>query len=173
MQFKQVVGLDNVKSHLIQLAKEKRVPHAQLFLSQEGSGGLALALAFSQFLVCDSPTPTDSCGQCPSCVKASKMIHPDIHYSYPVKRIDGSNSIPKSSDFADTWRSKITENPYISEFEWLQTLSNDNKQGNITREEAAQIIQELNLKSFEGGYKVQIIWMAENLAEIGNTLLKI
>ena len=173
MQFKQVVGLDDIKNHLIQLVREDKVPHAQLLLSQAGAGSLPLALAFSQYLVCENPSSVDSCAVCASCVKASKMIHPDIHYTYPVKRLDGSKSVPMSRDFAQTWRNEIIKNPYISEVEWLQAISNDNKQGNITRDEATHIIQELNLKAFEGGYKAQIIWMAENLAEVGNTLLKI
>ncbi len=173
MQFNHVVGQESIKKHLIRLATEKRVPHAQLFLSRTGAGGLPLALAFSQYLVCRNPTETDSCGVCPSCIKADKMIHPDIHYTYPVIRKDGSKSPPMSKDFAENWRTEISQRPYLLEFEWLQAISSENKQGNITRDEATHIISQLNLKSFEGGYKIQIIWMAENLAETGNTLLKI
>lgn len=173
MQFQQVVGQESIKEHLRTLVREKRVPHAQLFLSQAGAGGLPLALAFAQYLVCQNPTDTDSCGICPSCQKSSKLIHPDIHYTYPVIRKDGSRSAPMSKDFAEEWRKTISQNAYINEFEWLQAITNDRKQGNITRDEASHIIQQLNLKSFEGGYKIQIIWMAENLGEVGNTLLKI
>lgn len=173
MQFKQVVGLQEIKKHLIQLVQENKVPHAQLFLNRPGTGGLSLALAFAQYLVCKQPTETDSCGTCPSCIKANKLIHPDIHMTYPVIRKEGSNRPPLSKDFADEWRKQMTANPYISEFEWLQAINSENKQGNITREEASHIISQLNLKAFEGGCKIQIIWMAENLAETGNTLLKL
>jgi len=31
----------------------------------------------------ETEIPTDSCGICPSCQKAAKLIHPDIHFSYP------------------------------------------------------------------------------------------
>lgn len=173
MQFKNVVGLGEIKKHLIQLVQENKVPHAQLFLNRPGTGGLPLALAFAQYLVCKQPTDTDSCGTCPSCVKAHKLIHPDIHMTYPVVRKEGTNRPPLSKDYAEEWRKQILNNPYISEFEWLQAINSENKQGNITREEAAGIINQLNLKSFEGGYKIQLIWMAENLAETGNTLLKL
>ncbi|MCO5248693.1 MAG: hypothetical protein M9887_07090 [Chitinophagales bacterium] len=173
MQFKQVVGQEEIKQHLVQIAKEERVPHAQLFLSHPGTGGLTLALAFAQYLVCENPTETDSCGLCPACIRAEKMIHPDIHFTYPVIRKASANRPPISSDFAEEWRKEIDKNSYITEYEWLQAIQSENKQGNITREEANQIIEKLNLQSFEGGYKIQIIWMAENLAEVGNALLKL
>lgn len=173
MQFKDVVGLDQIKSHLIHAAQNQKVPHAQLFLNRPGTGGLALALAYAQYLVCQQPNEQDSCGVCPACQKASKMIHPDIHYTYPVIKKEGTTRPPLSEDYAKEWRAQILQNAYISEFEWLQAISEENKQGNITRDEASQIISKLNFKAYEGGYKIQIIWMAENLAEIGNTLLKL
>jgi len=171
MQFKDVVGHGEIKKHLIQLARENKVPHAQLFLNKPGTGGLPLALAFAQYLVCRQPSGSDSCGQCPSCTKARKLIHPDIHMTYPVIKKD--TRPPLSKDFAAEWRNAILKNPYITEYEWIQSLTNENKQGNITRDEASEIIRQLNLKSFEGGYKIQLIWMAENLGETGNTLLKL
>jgi DNA polymerase III subunit delta' len=173
MQFSKVVGHDILKAHLIRIAAEKKVPHAQLFLSMPGAGGLPLALAFAQYLVCEQPSEQDSCGKCPACLKSSRQIHPDIHYTYPVIRLKNANRPPISADYAEAWRSAMDENPYISEYEWLQKLTNENSQGNITREECRYVIQQLNLKSFEGGYKVQIIWMAENLGETGNLLLKL
>lgn len=173
MQFSKVIGHKDLKEHFIRQAEEKKVPHAQLFLAKPGSGGLALALALAQYLVCENPGPKDSCGVCPGCTKARKLIHPDIHFTYPVVRLKGSSKIPTSSDYADKWRTHIEENPYISEYEWIQKLTSENSQGNITHEEARHIIQQMNLKSFEGGYKIQIIWMAENLGETGNILLKL
>lgn len=171
MQFSQVVGLKDVKKHLIQMVSEKRIPHAQLFLSQAGAGGLPIALAFAQYLVCEQKSDTDSCGKCSSCIKAQKLIHPDIHMTYPVIKKD--TRPPVSADYIKEWRTQILGNPYTTEYEWLQSISKDIKMGNITREEASQIINTLYLKSFEGGYKIQIVWMAENLGEVGNTLLKI
>lgn len=173
MQFQKVVGLESIKKHLIQQVQQNKVPHAQLFLNRPGAGGLPLALAFAQYLVCQNPSETDSCGVCTSCGKAQKLIHPDIHMTYPVIKKDGINRPPVSADYALQWREQMMKNPYISEFEWLQTISSDTKQGNITREESSRIIQSLNMKAFENGYKIQIIWMAENLAEVGNALLKI
>lgn len=173
MQFSEVVGQQAIKDHFIEQAKEQKVPHAQLFLTKSGAGALPLALAFAQYLVCAQPTDNDSCGRCPACLKASKLIHPDIHFTYPVIRLKSSSRPALSSDYAAKWREVISENSYISEYEWIQKLTSENSQGNITREEARQIIQQLNLKSFEGGYKIHIIWAAEALSDTGNVLLKL
>jgi DNA polymerase-3 subunit delta' len=175
MQFKNVVGQEEIKSHLIQMAKEEKVPHAQLFLSQPGAGGLALALAFSQYIVCENKGATDSCGSCPSCQRASKIIHPDIYFTFPVIKKEGDKSPPVSRSFMPLWRDALLKNmdAYMSEFEWIKSITNENKQGNITADEAREIIHRLNLKAFEGGKKIQIIWMAEALGLTGNILLKL
>jgi DNA polymerase-3 subunit delta' len=173
MQFSNVVGHQALKDHLLRIASEKKIPHAQLFLSKPGAGGLPMAMAFAQLLVCERPSANDSCGVCPACVKASKLIHPDIHFCYPVIRLKGGGRPPLSSDYAEAWRNAVSENVYLSEYEWIQKLTSENSQGNITREEARHIIQQLNLKAFEGGYKIQIIGMAEHLGDAGNLLLKL
>lgn len=175
MQFSDVVGQAEIRRHLIQMVQEDRVPHAQLFLSQPGAGGLALALAFAQYIVCENKSATDSCGTCPSCTKAAKLIHPDIHYTFPVIRKDGDKSPPQSKNFLPQWREALLKklDAYMSEFEWIKTITSENKQGNITADEAREIIHRLNLKAFEGGKKIQIIWMAEALGETGNILLKL
>lgn len=175
MQFKDVVGQEEIKNHLVQMAREERVPHAQLFLSQPGAGGLALALAFSQYIVCENKGEKDSCGICPSCQRASKLIHPDIHFSFPVIKKEGEKKPPVSKDFIAQWREALLNSmdAYMSEFEWIKSITNENKQGNITAEEAREIIHRLNLKAFEGGKKIQIIWMAEALGLVGNILLKL
>lgn len=173
MLFKEVIGQEEVKQHLLDMAKQDKIPHAQLFLSQPGAGGLALALAFTQYVVCENKQGDDSCGQCPSCVKAQKMIHPDIHYTYPVIARKPSPHPSLSTDYIQEWRNAILKNPYINEVEWLQFIGAENKQGNITADEARQILTTMKLTSFEADYKIQIIWMAEALAKEGNILLKL
>lgn len=177
-----------------------RLPHAMMILGPEGSGGLPLALAIAQNLVCErrsgkkeedgglfaapsmfgDPAPvanaeplSDACGECPACVKATKFIHPDIHYTFPVVTIEGKTAPPLSADYITQWRKALTENPYMSSVDWLQQLTDKNKQGNITVNECHEIIKRITLKSYESKYKVQIIWMAEYLREAGNTLLKV
>lgn len=168
MQFSQIIGQTELKHKLINQAKEQRIPHAQLFLGPEGSGNLALAIAFAQYVNCHNPLDEDSCGKCASCIKYQKLIHPDLHFSFPTI---GSKEV--SSAFMENWRKAMDENPYLSAFDWLQYLGAENKQGNITREECHEIIKKLNLKSYEGKYKVLILWMPEYLGKNGNALLKL
>ncbi|HEY4060308.1 MAG TPA: hypothetical protein VGM30_00330 [Puia sp.] len=184
MSFSQVVGQPQVKQNLVELIQFNRLSHALLFLSHEGSGALPLALAFAQYIVCEKARgipaetiatrsfPADACGICASCVKASQLIHPDIHFSYPVipKR---SGDKPVSADYSSEWREFIAQYPYGNAYDWLQFIGAENKQGNITSQECNDIIHKLSLKSFESGYKILLMWMPEYLGNEGNKLLKL
>jgi DNA polymerase-3 subunit delta' len=172
MLFAEVLGHVPLKQHLIKLVKNDKVPHALLFHEYSGAGGLAMALAFSQFLQCENKGDSDSCGECNACKKASRLIHPDIHYTFPVFS-QKSNTPPKSNDFLINFRQFALQSPYSDYFTWISTLTDDNKQGNITADEARYIIRQLNMKPYEGIYKVQIIWGAEYLGKEGNILLKL
>ncbi len=181
------------------MVQHDRVSHALLFLGKEGSGALALALAFAQYLVCEKVNKKpaaavgpslfgellaspplkseigwrfDSCGECPSCQRAKQLIHPDIHFSYPVipKK---SGDRPLGVHYITEWREFVKQLPYGNIYDWLQFIGAENKQGNITAEECNDIIRQLNLKSFESGYKILIMWMPEYLGKEGNKLLKL
>ena len=168
MQFKNVIGQAAVKQQLIKTMRLGRMPHAQLFHGPKGCGKLVLALACAQYLLCENPGETDSCGECRQCQKATKMIHPDLHYAYPTV---GSKAI--STHFLDTWREKIGSNPYIEVNQWLLSIGAENKQGNITRDECVDILKKFSFKTFEGNYKILVLWMPEYLAREGNRLLKL
>ena len=170
MQFKNIVGHQALKHHLISTVRENRVSHAQLFLGPEGSGSLALALAYAQFINCEQPQADDSCGHCPSCLKYEKLIHPDLHFSYPffVKKADET-----ASTYMEDWRKAFLENPYLSLSHWRNQLEAENKQANINIAEAHDIIKKLSLKAFEAEYKVLIMWLPEYLDTQGNALLKL
>jgi DNA polymerase III subunit delta' len=168
VQFKDIVGQQAVKNKLIAGVKDGRVPHAQLLLGPEGSGNLALALAYAQYIACPNKTDADSCGTCASCIKYGKIIHPDLHFTFPTV---GSKEI--SDNFMEEWRATFLANPYLNVFDWLMALQAENKQGNITVDECRNIIKKLSLKSFEGNFKVLIMWMPEYLGKEGNTLLKL
>ncbi len=194
MLFENVIGQENTKQHLVDLVQHNRLSHALLFLGKEGSGALPMALAFAQYIVCNSEkddkviqaglfkeeiivapetsTMLDACGTCPSCIKAQQYIHPDIHFSFPVipKK---SGTPPVSNDYINEWRQFITTNPYGNIYDWLQFLGAENKQGNITAEECNQITHKLSLKAFESRYKILIMWMPEYLGKEGNKLLKL
>lgn len=173
MKFSSVIGHSEVKQRLIHSAKAKRISHALLFLGPEGGGNLPMAISFAQYIVCESPSDNDSCGQCSGCKKMEKLVHPDVSFSYPVAPKE-KISKPRSIDFAPQWRNEIIENPYLSYNEWMESLSLDNKQGIISVYESADILSRLNLKSVEAPYKIVIIWLPERMnSEAANKLLKI
>ncbi len=207
MQFESVIGQKDTKEQLVQLVRQNRLSHALLFLGKEGSGALALALAFAQYIVCEKvngknlsaiqaaslfgeepqhhpeksrranfnnqpSTLNDSCGECPACTKAGQLVHPDIHFSYPVIT-KKTGEKPISTDYIKDWRAFIQHDPYANVYDWLQFIGAENKQGNITANECTDIIRKLNLKSFESEYKILILWMPEFLGKEGNKLLKL
>ncbi len=175
MQFSQVVGQQDIKSRLVRMVKENRVSHALLFCGPEGNGKLALAIAFAQYLNCKNPQNGDSCGECSSCKKYAKLVHPDLHFVFPVIKT-GSDKSAVSDTYINEWRGFVNQTPYFSLTEWLNNIrkEGENKQGAIFTAESSEIIRKLSLKTFEGKYKVMIIWMPEKMNEAtANKLLKI
>jgi len=166
--FENVIGQEKVKQLLRQMVQHDRLPHAVMLLGTPGSGGLALALAMAQYVLCEHKTETDACGACRQCNKAAKLIHPDVHFSFPTV---GSKAV--SDHFLGQWRTALLDNAYLDVNEWLQLIGAENKQGNITKEECVSIVKKLSLKTFEGDYKILIQWLPEYLGKEGNRLLKI
>lgn len=169
MLFNQIIGQDHIKKHLQVSAEQGRIPHAQLFIGKEGCGTLPMALAYAQFLLShfsDNPEI--------SAIKCEKLQHPDLHFAFPVTTTETVKSHPVSDLFLDDWRQFISTQSYGSLFNWLQHIGVENKQGLINVEEAEEIVKKLQLKSYEGGFKVMIIWMAEKMnAAASNKLLKL
>ena len=174
MQFSEILGQEHIKSHLTKSANLGRIPHAQLFVGPEGSGTLAMAIAYAQYIICSNQNAENS-GSNEACnLKFNKISHPDLHFIYPTVSTEEVKTKPKSIDFITEWRQFLTENLYGSLFDWYQTLGVKNKQGEIRVDDAQEILKSLALKSYEGGYKVMIIWMADKLnTAASNKLLKL
>ncbi len=173
MQFKDVIGQVAIKKRLIDSVKDSRVSHALLFSGGQGTGKLAMALAYSQYLNCRNPSDTDSCGECPSCKKYQKLIHPDLHFVYPVVKSPKFKD-PVSDNFIDKWREQVLKNPYFNINIWNGNIDVENSQAQIYVTESNEIIRKLNLKTYEAEYKVMIIWMIERMnVQCSNKLLKI
>ena len=170
MYFKDIFGHHSVKQQLISSVRNNRVSHAQLFLGPEGSGSLALAVAYAQYINCENKLEDDSCGHCASCRKYDKLIHPDLHFSYPFFP---SKDLVTASSVIEEWRTAFLKNPYLSFNAWREYLDAGNKQGNIPIKEAHDILKKLSLKAFEAEYKVLIMWLPEYLDKEGNALLKL
>jgi DNA polymerase-3 subunit delta' len=147
-------------------------PHALLIVGAEGAGGLPLALALAQYIFCEQKGETDACGKCPGCSKAARLEHADLHLSFPsIPPKAGAKAM--SRYYIQEFREFVRQTPYGSTYDWLQHISAENKQGNITAEECRDIIDALNLKSYEGGKKVLLMWRPEYLGKEGNILLKL
>ncbi len=174
MLFSQILGHDSIKSHLINNAATGRNPHAQLFIGPEGSGTLAMAMAYAQYILCEN-VGNDNIGGSAACnLKFVNFSHPDLHFVYPTVTTDEIKKNPKSLDFITYWREFLMQNPYGSLFDWYQILGVANKQGLIRVEDAQEVLKALALKSYEGGYKIMIVWMADKMnTEAANKLLKI
>lgn len=168
MKFREIIGQQDIIEDIQQMSALDRMPHALLFLGAEGSGKLALALALGQFILCSNKQNGDACGRCSNCIKASKLIHPDLHFSFPT-----IGSKATSDQFLTHWRTMLAETHFPTVFDWLQRIGAENKQGNITKEECLKIVKKLSFKTFEATHKVLIMWMPEYLGNEGNRLLKL
>ncbi|MCD4791524.1 MAG: DNA polymerase III subunit delta [Bacteroidales bacterium] len=163
MKFADIIGQEAVKQKLIKTVKANRVSHAQLFLGPEGSGKLALAIAYAQYINCTNKVNGDSCGECPSCVKYNKLIHPDLHFIYPVSGTKEFKK-PVSVNFIAKWRELLIErNYFIGLNEWFEYIGIEKKQAIINANDCNSIIKTLSYKTYEADYKVMIIWMVEKL----------
>lgn len=172
MLFSQVCGHSELKNKLRQSVLQGRVSHAQLFLGPEGSGNLPMALAYAQFLNCEQRTESDACGSCPSCIKAEKYVHPDIHFTFPFIASDKEKK-EKCADWLPEWRAFLDENAYGNYNHWIRFIQRENKQGNINARECSDIIHRLSFKTFESSWKVLVLWLPEFLEKEGNRLLKL
>ena len=162
MIFSDIHGLDEIKQRLIRSVQSGKVAHAQLFAGPGGAPNLQMVLAFATYLNCENRGDKDACGNCPSCSKNAKYIHPDLHFVFPVsgtKKVKVKDAI--SQRFLKEWREFLIENTDYTLEEWSRVYGGENKQVNISREESRQIIRNLSLKSFEGEYKIMLIWLPE------------
>ena len=174
MLFSNVIGQEFIKSHLTKSADKGRIPHAQLFVGAAGSGILPMAIAYAQYIIWSNSGNENQGGHEACNLKFENYGHPDLHFAYPVAAASTNQKKPVSAHFAMEWRSFLTDNIYGNLFDWHKHIGIEKKQSQISVHEAADINKALALKSFEGGYKVMIIWMAEKMnREASNKLLKL
>lgn len=174
MLFSEILGQEHIKNHLTQSVENGRIPHAQLFVGPEGSGTLPMAIAYVQYLLCGNTNGENISGNEACNLKFNNISHPDLHFAFPVTTSDKAKKHPVSSHYLEEWRQLIKEQPYGNLFDWYKLLGVDNKQGQIGVDEAQDIVKALSLKSYEGGYKVMLIWMADKMnTTCANKLLKL
>ena len=174
MFFKDIKGKIEIKKELINTANRGRIPHAQIFLSREGNGGLAIALAFASYIMCENRMEEDSCGECSQCKKTHKWVHPDLHFSFPVVRQgDKKRESTTSDNFLPQWRNMLHLYPYMGKADWFDAINENNSAPNINAKECNDIMHKLNMKAYESDKKILIMWLPEYLGNEGNRLLKL
>lgn len=173
MQFKEIIGQQAIKKQLIEEVKRGRIPHAQLFYGPMGTGSFPLALAYAQYINCTQRLNEDSCGVCPSCKKMSKLIHPDLHFIFPIVK-NAKQGKKSSDDYLLEWRDFVTKQTYFNFQHWLDVMNAQNSQAMIYAQESDDIIRKLSFKSSEGGYKLVILWLPEKMNVVfANKMLKL
>jgi len=174
MFFRDIPGQKEIKESLIRTACEGRISHAQLLYGPEGSGKLALAIAYAQFVSCTDRQPDDSCGKCSSCIKYARLVHPDLHFVFPATAASAAKTDETPVEKAlEKWREIVLENPFFDQYQWYDRIGIENKQGMIGVKESAEIIRKLNLKPYESDYKILIMWLPERMnPTAANKLLK-
>jgi len=178
MRFDEIIGNEDLKKLLMQVVDEGRLPHAVLLTEDAPWGGVAFAIALAQYVNCSDHSKGDSCGECGSCHKYGKLIHPDLHFIFPVSATkslsEAEKKAPISEYFAAEWQKLVLENPYFSEQALYDAIGVEGKSGIISVHEARRIIEKLSLKSFEAEYKCVIIYLPEKMnQEASNKLLKL
>jgi DNA polymerase-3 subunit delta' len=171
MLFSEVIGQDEVKNVMASNVKIGRISHAQLFVGNKGAGGLPLAIAYARYVLCGNRLEHDACGTCPSCLKINNLSHPDLHFSFPFPLTENKVT---SDTFLSEWRTQLLTEPYFDLTHWQKRLDAGAKKPIIPVAEGESIIHKMSLKSYEGGYKILIIWLPELMnVSTSNKLLKL
>ncbi len=174
MLFRDVLGLHHIKNHLVSTADSGRVAHAQLFVGPEGCGTLSMAIAYAQYLLCNNSNGENVGDNVVCNSKCNSLTHPDLHFAFPVSNSDKVKSHAVSNNYLEEWRQFVKEQPYGNLFDWYRLIGIEKKQGHIGVDEAQDIVKKLSLKSYEGGYKILVVWMAEKMnISAANKLLKL
>lgn len=174
MNFSEIHGNEALKQALTRMVDSGRIPHAILLHENDGGGALALSLAFIRYLYCQHRQDGDSCGTCPPCNRISKLIHPDVHFIFPVTGgAKVSTDKPTSESYAAQWRELVLGNPYFFESELYTALGIEGKSGVIAVTEAKALLEKLSLSGVEGGWRTVVMYLPEKMnLPAANTLLK-
>ena len=173
MQFKDIVGQRDIIERLTAVIDSGRVSHAQMLLGEAGMT-MPLAWAYLQYLCCEHRHDGDSCGECPSCKKIASLMHPDLHFVFPTATTSRVKDKPCSAEFHGEFRDFMLQTQGRGNIDdWYEALGIENKQGLIREMDADDVVSTLSLKSYEGGWRMMVVWMAEKMnASFANKLLK-
>ena len=170
MLFRDIVGQEAIKEELFRGYKKGRIPHCQLFYGPKGCGSLPLAIAYARMVLCEEEALSNQACN----LRVSELKHPDLHFIFPVANNQEIKTKAISANFLPQWRGFLHSNSYASLYDWFLSIGIENKQGKIGKDEVSDLVKKMSLKSYEGGWKVAIIWMAERMnLSATNKLLKL
>ena len=170
MLFRDIVGQEAIKEELFRGHKKGRIPHCQLFYGPKGCGSLPLAIAYARMVLCEEEALSNQACN----LRVSELKHPDLHFIFPVANTQEILTKAISANFLPQWRAFLHSNSYASLYDWFLSIGIENKQGKIGKDEVSDLVKKMSLKSYEGGWKVAIIWMAERMnLSATNKLLKL
>ena len=98
MLFSDIIGQEHIKHHLIKTVENSRIPHAQLFVGPTGSGTLPMALAYARYILCKNKQGENNTGDAACNSKFEKLMHPDLHFAFPVTTNEKVKKHPTSSN---------------------------------------------------------------------------
>lgn len=162
----RLISQDSLWSKIKLSISEGHFPHFSVLSGHSGNCQLAMAICIAQTLFCEEAQKP--CGACSGCTKVNALIHPDLHFCFPLS--SSKNSC--ESQFG-LWRKALGESLYMSINDWMNYLGEEGKTANISVKEIEQIISKLSLKPFEADRKVLILWLPEYLGKESNRLLKL
>lgn len=172
MFFRDIIGQDEVKQRLLHSVDSGHVAHAQLFCGPAGIGKFATAMAYARYIHCTDRRQGDACGVCPSCRQYTALTHPDLHFVFPMVKVEKKKRI--CDDYLPEWSEFLKDHVYFGLDSWLSHIGADNKQAVIYGEESESILRKMSMKSYESPYKIMIIWLPERMNDTcANKLLKL
>ena len=135
----------------------KKLHHANLIYGGAGEDPMGIALTLSAILLCETNT---ACGACRSCKRVEKLEHPDLNFTFPF--VSGGNT-GTADDFLKEFRMALLSNPFLDPDSWQRQITSKNQQLQIPVKEIQNLQQKLSLTAAEGGNRVLIIWMPEQI----------
>ncbi|HCV41946.1 MAG TPA: DNA polymerase III subunit delta' [Bacteroidetes bacterium] len=172
MIWPRIIGQDRVKHLLLSAMRKGKLPHAYLFVGNDGVGKDAVALELARVLHCEKGGE-EACNECPSCVKVDSMQHPDVKLvvALPVGKGEKADDQPLEKLSPDEIRlvqeqfKLKAENPYCRITIPKATIIKINSIRDIRRESA--------LSTYSRRKRVILISRADEMGDAAaNTLLK-
>lgn len=171
MYFRDIIGQTIAKDELRRSYLQGIVPHARLFVGEDGAGALGLAYAYARYINCEAPTGEDACGQCRSCHRFDTFSGQDLHFLFPILNVNSRNLC---EDELPRWREFLTQGAHARYDEWLAMQGGDAKRLSIFAREGDALMQRLSYQITDARYRILIIWLPERMNEtLGNKLLKL